>query len=327
IFIPIFIHCPAFSSHDDGDDENYTIAITSEEPDNSLSMRDGHFDIILKTESDEVIKSSVEDLVPIPSKSEGIPDNTCDVPFRDNSLPLDVSKDQFEEFSDSNDDSTSIDDNYFFIENIDYVEASPPDSELVSLEEVKDDNLREKLLNINLLIAKIKSLNDNPTPDHVLKPLSPFPIPVEESDSFLENGNTITHAEYSLPKYDLFLFEIEPDQGELTSVVILAEPRVHVPNVLTTHPTLMLDSDFIPSDNSLPESKIFYFDIEEKNSGSTTIYADISLLDLDCFNFKRELDPGVSHRSGTFMKFNVYPNRLNESPIEILSSTTFPKDQ
>nr|GEW55385.1 hypothetical protein [Tanacetum cinerariifolium] len=260
IYIPSWNH-PAFSSHDD---ENYTIAILLEEPDNSLSMGDEHLDTILATESNEVIKSSVEDLIPILSESEGIPDNTCDVPFCDNSPPLDVSKDQFKEFSDSNDDSTLIDDNYFSIDNIDYVEASPTDSEL------------------------IKSLNDNPTLDHVLKPPSPFLILVEDSDSFLEksdtslsysdnsvpefktfsnhteeanSGSTTTHADYSLPKYDSFLFEIKPDQGELTSVVILAEPRVHVPNVLTTHPTLMLDSDFIPFDNSLLESEIFYFDI------------------------------------------------------------------
>nr|GFA02801.1 hypothetical protein [Tanacetum cinerariifolium]GFA09345.1 hypothetical protein [Tanacetum cinerariifolium] len=276
----------------------------------------------------------------------------------------------------------------------------------------------------------IKSLNENPTPDHVVKPLSPFPIPTKDNDYFLEksdtslsyldnsvpefetfnhtketnSGSTTTHADYSLSKYDSFLFEIDPNQGELTSVVILTEPRVHVPNVLTTHPTLMLDLDFIPSDNSLPESEIFYFDIEETNSGSTTIHADISLPNLECFNFKREPEPdeltsivdskicenvlsatnvnlppeddhsplftyvvwiflsfltypmvppnllsfenedtifdsgisdyhvssfmpGVSHRSETFMKFNVYPNHLNESLMEILSSTTFPKDQ
>ncbi|GKD26788.1 hypothetical protein Tco_1233002 [Tanacetum coccineum] len=68
------------------------------------------------------------------------------------------------------------------------------------------------------------------------------------------SGSTTTHSDNSLPEYDSFLFEIEPDQGELTSVVmedIFGEPRVHVPNVLPTHPTLMLDSDFIPSDNSL----------------------------------------------------------------------------
>nr|GEU72455.1 hypothetical protein [Tanacetum cinerariifolium] len=121
-------NCPAFSNHDDDNDEDYTISITPEEPNNSLCMGDEHLDTIPATESDEVIKSSVENLVQIPSESEGIPDNACDVPFCDNSLPFDVSKDQFKEFFDSNDDSTSIDDDYFSIDNINYVEASPPDS-------------------------------------------------------------------------------------------------------------------------------------------------------------------------------------------------------
>ncbi|GKA48966.1 hypothetical protein Tco_0741924, partial [Tanacetum coccineum] len=151
-----------------------TPVLSTEELDNSLSMGDEHLDTIPATKSDEVIKSSVEDLVPIPSESEGIFDKICDVPFRDNSPPLDISKDQFEDFSDSNDDSTSIDDDSFSIDNIDYVEASPPHSVLVSLEEVKDfysedgeledDILREKLSKINLLIAKIEALKDNPTP-------------------------------------------------------------------------------------------------------------------------------------------------------------------
>nr|GEW90330.1 hypothetical protein [Tanacetum cinerariifolium] len=101
-------NCPAFSSHDD-DDEDYTIAITPEEPDNSLSMRDEHLDTIPAMESDEVIRSSVRDLIPILSESEGIPNNACDVPFRDNSPPLDVFKDPFEEFFNSNNDSTLID--------------------------------------------------------------------------------------------------------------------------------------------------------------------------------------------------------------------------
>ncbi|GJR48484.1 hypothetical protein Tco_1316587 [Tanacetum coccineum] len=37
-------------------------------------MGDEHLDTIPETESDEFIKSSVEDLVPIPSEPEGIPD-------------------------------------------------------------------------------------------------------------------------------------------------------------------------------------------------------------------------------------------------------------
>ncbi|GKD50539.1 hypothetical protein Tco_1279515, partial [Tanacetum coccineum] len=82
----------------DDDDDEYTIyykeylenssnAITpdlsTEEPDNSLTMGDEHLDTISKTKSDEVIKSSVEDLILIPSEFEGIFDNMCDVPFCD----------------------------------------------------------------------------------------------------------------------------------------------------------------------------------------------------------------------------------------------------
>ncbi|GJT52256.1 hypothetical protein Tco_0978413 [Tanacetum coccineum] len=213
-------------------------------------------------ELDEVIKSSVKDLVPIPSESEGISNDTCDVLFCDNSPPLD---------------------------------ASPPNSELVNLEEVKEDILHEKLLNINLLIAKIESLNDNPTPNCMLKSPSPFLIPVEDSDSFFEksdtslsysdnsltefetfsdhteetsSGSTTSHADNSFPEYDSFLFEIEPDQGQLTSVVMedsLGEPHVHVPNVLPTHPTLMLDSDFIPFDDSLISDLEVYFPSGTRN--------------------------------------------------------------
>ncbi|GJX77426.1 hypothetical protein Tco_0324237 [Tanacetum coccineum] len=151
-------------------------------------------------------------------------------------------------------DDTSSDDDSF--EDIDYVEASPPDSELVSLEDVEDDILREKLLNIYLLIAKIESLNDNPTSfsfsysDNSLPEFEIFSDHTEETRS----GSTITHADNSLPEYDSFHFEIEPDQGELSRVVmetILGEPRVHVPNVLPTQPTLYQDSDFTPSNDSL----------------------------------------------------------------------------
>nr|GEY97668.1 hypothetical protein [Tanacetum cinerariifolium] len=44
-------------------------------------------------------------------------------------------------------------------------------------------------------------------------------------------------------------------------------------------------------------------------------------------NHFSSLETRVSHRSGTFMKFNVYPNHLNETPMETLSSTCFPMDQ
>nr|GFA43938.1 hypothetical protein [Tanacetum cinerariifolium] len=60
------------------DDDDYNSAITPNEPVDSLSMGDEHLDTIPATESDEFIKSCVENLVPNPSKSDG--ENGCDVP-------------------------------------------------------------------------------------------------------------------------------------------------------------------------------------------------------------------------------------------------------
>nr|GEZ17910.1 hypothetical protein [Tanacetum cinerariifolium] len=217
--------------YDDDDDEDYTIAVipslSTEEPDNSLSMGDEHLDTIPVTESNEFIKSSVENLIPIPSESEGIPDNMYDVPFHDNSPPLDVSKDQFEDFSNSNDEFSSTDDDSFSIDNVEYVKASPPDSGLVSSEvmeivipevgeidddillTIKDDILREKLLNINLLIAKIKALNDNPTAssDFMTKSsTTSLNSLLEETNPFTSSGSTTTHSDSSL--YDSFIFDL-----------------------------------------------------------------------------------------------------------------------
>nr|GEV25309.1 hypothetical protein [Tanacetum cinerariifolium] len=60
------------------DDDDYNFAITPNEPVDSLIIGDEHFDTVPTTESDKFIKSSVENLVPNPSESEG--GNGCDVP-------------------------------------------------------------------------------------------------------------------------------------------------------------------------------------------------------------------------------------------------------
>ncbi|GKC95329.1 hypothetical protein Tco_1160771 [Tanacetum coccineum] len=302
-------NCPAFYHDDDeDDDEEYTIAITPVlpivEPDNFLSMEDEHLSTIPKKG-----ESSVEDLVPIPSESEGISDSMCDVPFCDNSRPLNALKDHSEIFFDPNDDYASIDDDPLYSEDIDYVDASPPDSELVILEEVKDfdpedgeidtdilltikdDILREKLLNINLLIGKIEALKDNPTPstNSVLKSPSSFPNSfleetntsnnsLPESEIFCFNmkekrsGNPTSHSDLSLPDYEAFYYDSEPDSGNFTIDVVedtfvnpTREPRVHVPNALPTHPTLYLDSDFAPSDDSLGFDLVVSFSSRTRN--------------------------------------------------------------
>ncbi|GKC55917.1 hypothetical protein Tco_1083515 [Tanacetum coccineum] len=122
-----------YDDDDDGDDEESTIplneiisqippsnAITpvlpTMKPEDSLSMGDEHLSTIPEKESDEFIKSSVEDLVLIPSESEDTTgnDSECDLPFCDDSPPLDVLGGNFMTFSnplfDANDDFTSSDD-------------------------------------------------------------------------------------------------------------------------------------------------------------------------------------------------------------------------
>ncbi|GJV54975.1 hypothetical protein Tco_1455980 [Tanacetum coccineum] len=64
-----------------------TAILLTKEPVDSLIMEDKHLDTIPATESDEVIKSSVEDLVHIPSESNGISESECDLPVYDDSSP------------------------------------------------------------------------------------------------------------------------------------------------------------------------------------------------------------------------------------------------
>nr|GFB73980.1 hypothetical protein [Tanacetum cinerariifolium] len=131
--------------YDDDDDEDYAIAVTpilsTEEPENSLSMGDEHLDTIPATESDEFIKSSFENLVPIPSEFEGeskcdVPvtledKRKCDVPNSENSTVCDNHSDIF--FDSKIDDDISVYDDDF--EDIKYFEATLPDPEIVSEEE------------------------------------------------------------------------------------------------------------------------------------------------------------------------------------------------
>nr|GEY96725.1 hypothetical protein [Tanacetum cinerariifolium] len=100
------------------DDDDYDYAITPEETKNSLSMGDEHLDTTPATKSDEVMKSSVEDLISIPSESKGTPDTMCDVHLVNNPTLLEA-KDHFKIVTNSNDDISSSDDDSLYNENID----------------------------------------------------------------------------------------------------------------------------------------------------------------------------------------------------------------
>nr|GFB90367.1 hypothetical protein [Tanacetum cinerariifolium] len=196
------------------------------------------------------------------------------------------------DFSESNNEVSSIDDNSFSIDNIDFVEASPPDSELVSSEvmeivipevggidddillTIKDDILHEKLLNVHLLIANIEALKDNPT----LSSKSLTKSSSTSPKSFLEETNTFHN---SLPKFENFYFDLEEISSGST----------------TTH-----------SDISLPDYEAFSFNndhIKEISSGSITTHSDISLSEYDSFIFDLANDqfPPTDMRDFTHKEF------------------------
>ncbi|GKB65452.1 hypothetical protein Tco_0921638 [Tanacetum coccineum] len=227
-----------------------TPVLSIEEPVDSLIMEDEHLDSISATESDEVIKSSVENLVETPSESEGILDKMCDVPFRDNSLPLDISKDQFDGFSDSNDDSTSIDDDSFSIDNTRFCGHHLPFlnefvGELTLLKSIPpgidDDNLDpEGKIH---LVKRLLYDNSSPRPSEVLNvensidSFSPSPIPVEDSDSLMEEIDLFLTLDDSMPP------GIENDDYDSEGDILFLE-------------------EFLRNDSpSLPENESFHFDI------------------------------------------------------------------
>nr|GEZ47053.1 hypothetical protein [Tanacetum cinerariifolium]GEZ84933.1 hypothetical protein [Tanacetum cinerariifolium] len=170
--------------------------LSTKEPEYSSSMGYENPNTTPETESDEIIKSDVEELLPILSENEVTLEDKreCDMLVCEDSSTFDV-----------------------------------------YISQIQDVDLREKLLSITRLIANIESLNDNPIPDYVFNSYVSIPIFEESNNSLSDNfslefetfcnhteetrsGNT-THADNSLPEYDSFCSEIEPDQERLINVV------------------------------------------------------------------------------------------------------------
>nr|GEY58493.1 hypothetical protein [Tanacetum cinerariifolium] len=445
----------SFCYDDDDDDEDYTYAITpnepvlsTEEPDNSLSMRDEHLDTIPATKSDEFIKFGVETLITIPSESKGIPQHKCDVPFHDNSLPLDVSKDQFEDLFESNEEFSLTDNDSFSFDNIDYVEASPPNYELVSSEvdaflAVKDEfpssqfpklylnpegdmllleaflyddhsfdfktkssstflnSLLEETNNFNNSLLEFttfsnvlcdaeyesdssddQSCSDEDVLETIIsKPLSEeeiipmkslrtydsslpisskidslldefageltllksIPPGIDETDCdfeedirLIEKFCTITllcDSDFLMEEIDLFCTPNYPMPLGIEDKDYDSERDILIPKDLPRNNTEGNDGDsFLEKFKITPRLETFKFDIEEKNSGSTTIHDDISLSDIECFYFKSEpdprdltsiIDPGIHENISSTTNVNL-PFEDDQSPLftyNILSAT------
>nr|GEZ64082.1 hypothetical protein [Tanacetum cinerariifolium] len=246
-------------------------------------MGDKHPDTIPEKESDEFIKSSVENLVSNPSELED--ECECDVPACDDSQTA-----NFSTFSNPLfDDSTSSDDES-------------------SHEEVFHKMSLKTYLNPHFdLDEEIISSEFNP-------------IHNEDLDSTSKNDrfDTKSYLLESLFNRDKSLPSgIDCNDSDSEGDNLFLERLLHDDPIPLLDTLDFLDNVqvFLPFSTYPVTSSILL------SSGS-----EDTIFDLGIYHFS-SLEPGVSHRSRTFMKYNIYPNHLNESPMEILSSTCSPMDQ
>nr|GEV56094.1 hypothetical protein [Tanacetum cinerariifolium] len=219
-----------------------TPILSTKEPEYSPSMGYEHPNTTPEKESDEIIKSGVEELVPILSENEVTLEDKreCDVPVCENSPICDDHSEMFS-YSNNDDDISSNDDDF---EEIEYVEASLSDPEIVSVEEenvVYQDEEEVDLEDISqiqdVVLQSNKSLSDNFSPE-----FETFCNHTEETRS----GNT-THANDSLLEYDSFCFEIEPDHERLINIM-----KNDISDDSSNDPLLEEANLFLALDNLIP---------------------------------------------------------------------------
>nr|GFA03292.1 hypothetical protein [Tanacetum cinerariifolium] len=206
------------------DDDDYNFAITPNEPVDSLIMRDEHLDTILATESDDFIKSSVENLVPNPSESEGENEYVLEkifsnLLFEEEIIPMKI--DQHHDNAES-----------------DLVESlCTHDSSIISSSS-KIDSLFDEFVGELTLFKSIppkEFVFENS--DAKIESFSLSPIPIKDSDSFMEEIDLSFTPDDPMPP------GIKEDDYESERDILILEE--------------LLDNYSL----SLPENESFQFDI------------------------------------------------------------------
>ncbi|GJZ53966.1 hypothetical protein Tco_0608851 [Tanacetum coccineum] len=295
-----------------------TSALSTEKPVDSLIMEDEHLDTIPETESDEFIKSSVENLFPTPSEPEDFSDieSECDVLVCDNltnfSNPL----------FDANDDDASSDEEEFKIsfnplfdlDEIDFLldefageltrlQSIPPGIDNINLDPEGDIFFLESLLYDNSSPRPLEEFNS----ENSIESFPPSHIPVEDSDSLIEEIDIFLDGDDSIPpgiesddfdsedddnstsRPEFESFHVDyPDSGDSTIDVVEDIP-VDVPNILPTHPALQLDFNFIPSLNDLGSD----LDVSSPSGDSNKIYDPGICIEVESTRFLSTLSPVI----------------------------------
>nr|GEV12161.1 hypothetical protein [Tanacetum cinerariifolium] len=143
-------------------------------------------------------------------------------------------------------------------------------------------------------------------------------------ESLLTNDTIPSLSSEVFLKHDPKRLKDESDIDDLKNMVKVFDLGIHGKKISPTYVSLPFKdchylfltyviSIFLPYFTYLVNSPFLL------SSGSEDTIFDP---DISAFHFS-SLEPVASHQSGTFLCFNVYPNILNESSMEICSSTRF----
>nr|GFC99260.1 hypothetical protein [Tanacetum cinerariifolium] len=173
-----------------------TPVLPTEEPEYSLSMRYEHLNTIPETESNEVIKSSSKNLLPIPSEYEVTSDDK-----KINSDEIDLhyfnTKSDFVKSLSNHDTLIDSSLKFDFLEefSVTLMPTSVADEERIRREHEEYISLMEKLFSINSVPHPLKNFHANT----IVETLPTSPIPVEDSDSQREEIDIFTGIDDLLP--------------------------------------------------------------------------------------------------------------------------------
>ncbi|GJX16104.1 hypothetical protein Tco_0216936 [Tanacetum coccineum] len=266
----------------------------------SLIMEDEHLDTIPETESDEFIKSSVENLVQNPSESEdelitSRHESYHEMSFKTYLNPLfdldeEIISSEFNPIHNEDLDSTPKDVRFdaesYLLESLvnrDTLMASPPKIDFLL------DEFAGELTRLQSIPPGIDNINLDPEGDILfLESLlydnsSPRPPEAFQDNIFYPRDNNST----SLPEFESFHVDY-PDSGDSTIDVVEDIP-VDVPNILPTHPTLHMDFEFIHSHNDLRSD----LDVSSLSRDRNKIYDPGICIEVESTRFLATLSPVI----------------------------------
>ncbi|GKE04315.1 hypothetical protein Tco_1396333 [Tanacetum coccineum] len=266
----------------------------------SLIMEDVHLRTIPEKESDEFIKFSVEDLVPIPSESEDTSgsDSDCDLPSCDDFSPINVYEENFVTFSNplfySNDDCTFSDD------------------ESLSGEEVPEDKVKIYSNPLFEFDDEYISSDVNPFFDEVLENIENMNISTDIENGYHNSEGDIIYLESlliddtipNLPP-EVFLdhdprsLKDEPDNDDLMTEDKVFDPRIWEIIFSPTYVKLPFEDRHYLSFTYVIRIFLPYFTYPVESPFLLSSGSEDTIFDLGILVFS--LEPVVSHRSGTFM--------------------------